>query len=190
MTLAELKNGEKAIITKVRGRGAFRKRIIEMGFVVGKQVTVIKNAPLRDPIEYHIMGYDVSLRRSEAALIEVTKDMGMAGNGNKFEGTFQLASDSGNPVRAPHTKTINVALVGNPNSGKTTLFNFASNSKEKVGNYGGLPLMRKALCFTTVDIPLNLSIYPVPTPLQVIHRKNYSFANISFMNSPMSFSMW
>ncbi|MCF8349151.1 MAG: ferrous iron transport protein A, partial [Bacteroidales bacterium] len=71
MNLAELKNGDKAIILKVKGRGAFRKRIIEMGFVTGKQVIVIKNAPLRDPIEYNVMGYNVSLRRSEAALIEV-----------------------------------------------------------------------------------------------------------------------
>ena len=178
MTLAELKNGEKAIITKVRGRGAFRKRIIEMGFVVGKQVTVIKNAPLRDPIEYHIMGYDVSLRRSEAALIEVTKDMGTAGNGNKFEGTFQLASDSGNPVRPPHTKTINVALVGNPNSGKTTLFNFASNSKEKVGNYGGVTVDAKSAVFhhrgytfKLVDLPGTYSITSY-TPEELFVREH------------------
>ncbi|MFK5856503.1 MAG: FeoA family protein, partial [Bacteroidota bacterium] len=71
MNLSELKSGDKAIIIKVRGRGAFRKRIIEMGFVVGKQVIVVKNAPLKDPIEYNIMGYEVSLRRSEASLIEV-----------------------------------------------------------------------------------------------------------------------
>ena len=79
MTLADLKNGEKAIISKVKGRGAFRKRIIEMGFVVGKQVIVVKNAPLKDPIEYNIMGYEVSLRRSEASLIEVA-----TGNGKKI----------------------------------------------------------------------------------------------------------
>ena len=177
MTLAELKNGEKAIITKVRGRGAFRKRIIEMGFVVGKQVTVIKNAPLRDPIEYHIMGYDVSLRRSEAALIEVNKNMGMAGNGNKFEGTFQLAS-SDNPVRSPHTKTINVALVGNPNSGKTTLFNFASNSKEKVGNYGGVTVDAKSAVFhhrgytfKLVDLPGTYSITSY-TPEELFVREH------------------
>lgn len=71
MTLAELNNGDRAIITKVRGRGAFRKRIMEMGFVRGKEVEVIKSAPLRDPIEYKIMGYNVSLRRNEARLIDV-----------------------------------------------------------------------------------------------------------------------
>jgi ferrous iron transport protein B len=165
MTLAELKNGEKAIITKVRGRGAFRKRIIEMGFVVGKQVIVVKNAPLRDPIEYNIMGYDVSLRRSEAALIEVNKNINQGENGNKFEGTFQLESDSSVSPQTPHSKTINVALVGNPNSGKTTLFNFASNSKEKVGNYGGVTVDSKSATFRhrgytfkLVDLPGTYSI--------------------------------
>ncbi|HCX99342.1 MAG TPA: ferrous iron transport protein B, partial [Bacteroidales bacterium] len=71
MLLSELQNGEYGIVSKVRGRGAFRKRIIEMGFIRGKKVTVIKNAPLKDPIEYSIMGYEISLRRSEANLIEI-----------------------------------------------------------------------------------------------------------------------
>ncbi len=165
MTLADLKNGEKAIIIKVKGRGAFRKRIIEMGFVVGKQVIVVKNAPLRDPIEYNIMGYDVSLRRSEAALIEVSKNMDQEGNGLKFKGTFQLESDLNVSGDVPHSKTINVALVGNPNSGKTTLFNFASNSKEKVGNYGGVTVDAKTAkfhhrgyTFNLVDLPGTYSI--------------------------------
>ncbi len=165
MTLSDLKNGEKAIITKVKGRGAFRKRIIEMGFVVGKQVIVVKNAPLRDPIEYNIMGYDVSLRRSEAALIEVSQAFHQEGIGKQFEGTFQLESSLNIADRAPHSKTINVALVGNPNSGKTTLFNFASNSKEKVGNYGGVTVDAKQAVFNhrgyifkLVDLPGTYSI--------------------------------
>ncbi len=164
MTLADLKNGEKAIILKVKGRGAFRKRIIEMGFVVGKQVIVVRSAPLRDPIEYNIMGYEVSLRRSEAALIEVTKNLKGSGNGNHFEGTLQLES-SLNLVKNPVTKTINVALVGNPNSGKTTLFNIASHSKEKTGNYGGVTVDAKearfhykGYKFNLVDLPGTYSI--------------------------------
>ena len=71
MRLSELRTGEKGIIVKVMGRGAFRKRIIEMGFIRGKEVKVIQNAPLKDPIHYRIMGYDVSLRRQDAELIEV-----------------------------------------------------------------------------------------------------------------------
>lgn len=71
MRLSELRTGDKGVIVKVMGRGAFRKRIIEMGFIRGKEVIVIQNAPLKDPIHYRVMGYDVSLRRSDAVLIEV-----------------------------------------------------------------------------------------------------------------------
>jgi ferrous iron transport protein B len=165
MTLAELKTGEKGIITKVRGRGAFRKRIIEMGFVVGKQVIVIKNAPLKDPVEYNIMGYEVSLRRSEADLIEVTKDLTFESKDNKFRGTFELEETLNLAPGVARSKVINVALVGNPNCGKTTIFNFASHSKEKVGNYGGVTIdakqavfMHRGYTFKLVDLPGTYSI--------------------------------
>jgi len=163
MTLADLKTGEKAVITKVRGRGAFRKRIIEMGFVVGKQVIVVKNAPLMDPIEYNILGYEVSLRKTEAGLIEVSKN----GNGevrNDFNGVLQI-EQSLNLAPVKKSKVINVALVGNPNSGKTTLFNLTSHSKEKVGNYGGITVdakkakfKHKGYTFHLVDLPGTYSI--------------------------------
>ena len=163
MTLEDLKNGEKAIITKVKGSGAFRKRIIEMGFVVGKEVLVVRNAPLKDPIEYTIMGYDVSLRRSEARLIEVSKK----GNGNTkkhFGGTIETKNDS-IPNGNNHSRIINVALVGNPNCGKTTLFNIASHSKEKTGNYGGVTVgaatakfHHKGYTFILTDLPGTYSI--------------------------------
>ncbi|NOX85229.1 MAG: ferrous iron transport protein B [Chlorobi bacterium] len=164
MTLADLKTGEKAIITKVKGRGAFRKRIIEMGFIVGKQVIVVKNAPLKDPIEYNILGYEVSLRRSEAALIEVTKKVnGNLPNGN-YGGVVEI-EQSLNITPVIKSKTINVALVGNPNSGKTTIFNFASHSKERVGNYGGVTVdakegkfKHKGYVFNLVDLPGTYSI--------------------------------
>ena len=163
MTLADLKTGEKGVIIKVKGRGAFRKRIIEMGFVVGKQVIVIKNAPLKDPIEYNIMGYEVSLRRSEASLIEVTThDNGESHN--DFNGVIQV-EDTPESIPVKKSKIINVALVGNPNSGKTTLFNFASNSKEKTGNYGGITVEAKTAkfklngyTFNLVDLPGTYSI--------------------------------
>ena len=73
-TLYDLNEGEEGIILKIKGRGQFRQRLSEMGFVVGKKVAVIKKAPLRDPIEYKIMGYHISLRNSEAQLIEVDRD--------------------------------------------------------------------------------------------------------------------
>ena len=134
--LSEIKTGEEAIITKVIGHGAFRKRITEMGFVKGKKVKVIKNAPLQDPVEYEIMGYNVSLRKSEAMLIEVVTAENFINTGSKFEGTIDekllktYAGEKG--------KKINIVLVGNPNSGKTTLYNYASGSHERVGNYGGV----------------------------------------------------
>ena len=163
MTLEDLYNGQKAIITKVRGSGAFRKRIIEMGFVVGKEVTVVRNAPLKDPIEYNIMGYDVSLRRSEARLIEVSKKGN--GNGRKhFDGTLEATQPKGNGHNA-RSKTIYVALVGNPNCGKTTLFNYASRSKEKTGNYGGVTVgaatakfFHRGYTFVLTDLPGTYSI--------------------------------
>ncbi|GMT46362.1 MAG: hypothetical protein IEMM0006_2194 [bacterium] len=165
MTLAELKTGEKGIITKVRGRGAFRKRIIEMGFVVGKQVIVIKNAPLKDPVEYNIMGYEVSLRHSEASLIEVTKNLDFISKDNKYRGTLELEETRNINQGHTHSKVINVALAGNPNCGKTTIFNFASHFKEKAGNYGGVTIdakqavfVHRGYTFKLVDLPGTYSI--------------------------------
>jgi len=165
MNLANLKSGEKAIILKVRGRGAFRKRIIEMGFVVGKQVIVVKNAPLKDPIEYNVMGYEVSLRRSEAALIEVVTGESDVVSGNEFQGVLQMEQSLNIAPVVSDKKVINVALVGNPNCGKTTLFNFASHSREKVGNYSGITVDAKEAKFThggytfnIVDLPGTYSI--------------------------------
>lgn len=164
-TLVELKEGEKGIITKVKGRGAFRKRIIEMGFVVGKAVIVVKNAPLRDPIEYNIMGYEVSLRRSEAALIEVLNgDAIKLASHSAYHGV-QALEQSLNLRPLNTSKTISVALVGNPNSGKTTLFNYASHSKERVANYSGVTIDAKSAIFQLnnytfklVDLPGTYSI--------------------------------
>jgi len=163
MTLADLKTGEKAVISKVKGRGAFRKRIIEMGFVVGKQVIVIKNAPLRDPIEYNILGYEVSLRRSEAGLIEVANKLNGAVK-TEFNGILQI-EQSLKIAPVAKSKIINVALVGNPNSGKTTIFNYASHSKERVGNYGGVTVEAKearfklnGYTFNLIDLPGTYSI--------------------------------
>ena len=158
MTLLDLKAGEKGIIAKVKGRGAFRKRIIEMGFVAGKTIEVIKKAPLQDPIEYKIMGYNVSLRRSEAQLIEVVR----------LEDKHQLQETEyggviiGEKLKtlAEKGKTINVALVGNPNSGKTTFFNYASKSRERVGNYGGVTIDAKKSEFKFNDYHINLVDLP------------------------------
>ncbi|MBE6195463.1 MAG: ferrous iron transport protein B [Rikenellaceae bacterium] len=143
MRLSELKTGEKAVIVKVSGHGGFRRRILEMGFVRGKQVEVILNAPLKDPIDYRIMGYDVSLRRSEAVMVEVMTDREaeLLMRGEVSEGIEEC--DSIDEVVRQSSKHIHVALVGNPNSGKTSLFNAISGSREHVGNYSGVTVDAK-----------------------------------------------
>jgi len=161
--LSDLKTGETAIITKVLGRGAFRKRITEMGFVKRKKVAVIKSAPLLDPIEYEIMGYKVSLRRSEAELVEVVAASDEQLLDIDFNGTID--EDKLKISALEKGKVINVALVGNPNCGKTTLFNYASGSHERVGNYSGVTvdaktarLEQQGYTFNIVDLPGTYSI--------------------------------
>lgn len=163
MLLSELQNGEYGIVSKVRGRGAFRKRIIEMGFIRGKKVTVIKNAPLKDPIEYSVMGYEVSLRRSEAALIEVvTPEEAKELVKSDYNGTLEtiVEQDYLQKGAKKGSKVINVALVGNPNSGKTTLFNYASGSKENVGNYAGVTVDSKKAHFKHKGYTFNITDLP------------------------------
>lgn len=158
MKLSDLKNNDKAIIVKVLGRGAFRKRITEMGFVKGKEVVVVKNAPLKDPIEYKIMGYEISLRRSEAELIEVVVDENYKGKFDNYSGVFHT-EEKNISLKEKHNE-INIALVGNPNCGKTTLFNYSSNSKEHVGNYVGVTVDSKSASFNHNNYKINLTDLP------------------------------
>ncbi len=178
-TLYDLIEGEEGIILKIKGRGQFRQRLSEMGFVVGKKVSVIKKAPLRDPIEYRIMGYHISLRNSEAQLIEVEK----GSRSREFHSSNGvLISEEENGSWIEKSKHIQVALVGNPNSGKTTLFNQASGSREKVGNYSGVTIESKeagysqdGYSFSIVDLPGTYSIKSY-SPEELFIR-NYIFEN-------------
>ncbi|TCO03309.1 ferrous iron transport protein B [Natronoflexus pectinivorans] len=159
MVLSELTNGQEAIIVKVKGYGAFRRRILEMGFVKGKKVTVIKNAPLKDPIEYQILDYKVSLRRSEAQLIEVvTVEDALQASEESYHGT--LNEEILEIAVREKRKDINIALVGNPNCGKTTLFNHASGSYEHVGNYSGVTVDVKTSTFKHNGYNFHLSDLP------------------------------
>ena len=148
MTLNDLHTGDSGTITRVKGRGAFRRRITEMGFIRGRAVTVVKSAPLKDPVEYRILDSNVSLRRSEAELIEVITGK------EKIPGIVPPARSRvpGPLPRVPAAprpgRTIDVALVGNPNSGKTTLFNRVSRSREHVGNYPGVTVGSKQAFFS------------------------------------------
>lgn len=159
-SLGELKVGETGIITKVRGRGAFRKRITEMGFIKGKEITVVRVAPLRDPIDYRVMGYEVSLRRTEAELIEVLtrdeiRDYAIE---EHYDGV--LEADPLEKIAREKGRVIDVALVGNPNSGKTTIFNFASRSRQMTGNYGGVTVDSKRASFKLENYTFNLTDLP------------------------------
>ena len=159
MNLSELKSNEEAVIVKVKGRGAFRKRITEMGFIKGQKVTVIKNAPLKDPIEYSLMDYHVSLRRNEAELVEVVNETEafkfLSEHFNGFTGNNILkrsAKEKG--------KIINIALVGNPNCGKTTFFNKATGASEHVGNYAGVTVDAKKAIKKHKDYTFNITDLP------------------------------
>ena len=144
MNLAELRTGESGVIVKVHGHGGFRKRIIEMGFIKGKKVEVLQNAPLQDPVKYKLMGYEVSLRHQEAEMIDViTEDDALLHASTETEpATTIIASEHQDDylqhIALKKRRTIYVALVGNPNCGKTSLFNFASGAHGHVGNYSGV----------------------------------------------------
>jgi ferrous iron transport protein B len=178
MKLSDLKPGQKGIIIKVLGRGAFRRRIIEMGFVKGKKVETITKAPLRDPTEYKVMDYEVSLRKSEAKLIEIiTEEEAKIHLHEKENQPLILDEDDLHQVAYEKSKIINVALVGNPNSGKTSLFNIASGTHERVGNYSGVTVdakegkfKHKGYTFNLVDLPgtYSLSAY---SPEELYVRK-------------------
>ena len=186
MRLSDLKTGEEAVIVRVNGHGSFRKRLIEMGFIAGKKVRVVLNAPLKDPIEYEIIGYKLSLRREEARLIEVVskeearemlvpQELDTIFNDEVEEAWL---SETMARIAAERHRNIRVALVGNPNCGKTSLFNIASGSHEHVGNYSGVTVDAKEGHFeykgwqiTLVDLPgtYSLSAY---SPEELYVRKN------------------
>ncbi len=164
MRLSELKTGEECVVVKILGHGAFRKRVIEMGFVRGRIVKVLLDAPLKDPIKYELLGYGVSLRRAEAEMIEVVKAENDTPS-NESQGNSSPRSDGhGNAVTKRRAESegriINVALVGNPNCGKTSLYNDASGAKEHVGNYGGVTVDIKTSHFYYKGYKINLTDLP------------------------------
>lgn len=174
MRLSELKPGDSAVITKILGHGAFRKRVMEMGFVKGREIKVLLQAPLADPIKYRILDYEVSLRRAEASLLEVSEISDWREHSEPKAVTIEHDSNEERPLRGD--KIINVALIGNPNCGKTSLFNIVSGAKEHVGNYAGVTVDAKSgrmnykgYRFNIVDLPgtYSLSAYS-PEELYVL----------------------
>ncbi len=185
MRLSELNTGERGVIVKVLGHGGFRKRIVEMGFIKGKLVEVLLNAPLKDPIKYKILGYEISLRRKEAEMIEIISEQEVTEQKNispDFHGSINverpLTEEELKAIALGKRRTINVALVGNPNCGKTSLFNLASGAHEHVGNYSGVTVDAKegyfdfqGYRFKIVDLPgtYSLSAY---TPEEIYVRRH------------------
>ena len=188
MFLSALKTGETGVIVKVNGHGGFRKRLIEMGFIAGKKVKVILNAPLKDPIEYEVIGYKVSLRREESDQIEIISEEEAKAALAEKEFDEPIIDDDADEIRqlddmmsklaGERHHVIRVALVGNPNCGKTSLFNIASGGHEHVGNYSGVTVDAKEGSFSyagyefiLVDLPgtYSLSAY---SPEELYVRKN------------------
>src|SRR5574344_74561 len=189
MRLSELNTGEKGVVVKVLGHGGFRKRIVEMGFIKGKIVEVLLNAPLRDPVKYRIMGYEISLRHDEADMIEIISEdeakrleteqklVGLPDSHGLIDEDETLTDEELKALALKKRRTINVALVGNPNCGKTSLFNIASGAHEHVGNYSGVTVDAKdgyfdfeGYHFCIVDLPgtYSLSAY---SPEELYVRK-------------------
>ena len=164
MKLSQLHTGETGIVVKVLGHGAFRKRLIEMGFVKGHGVSVVLHAPLRDPIKYNIMGYEVSLRRSEADLVEVVKvspeEAAVLGTRAVTAPSPTIEDIEARKVYHHERHIINVALIGNPNCGKTSLFNRASGAREHVGNYSGVTVDAKEGYFEHGSYRINIVDLP------------------------------
>ncbi len=156
MKLIDLKNSEKGVITKVKGQRAFKKRMSEMGFIEGEEIQVVRYAPLKDPVEYNLMNYEVAIRRSEADLIEVTKQSVESHYDNTEENDYTSKIKRAHPFE----KVINIALVGNPNSGKTTLFNQLTKSVEHVGNYSGVTVDAKKSSIKYKEYTLNFMDLP------------------------------
>jgi ferrous iron transport protein B len=161
-TLEDLKEGETGVIARVKGKGAFRRRIMDMGFIPGQEITVVRRAPLQDPVEYSIMGYFVSIRRSEARLIEILEDERIERENGHIPLTQKLPADhvQNGSLKKQRWKTIQIALVGNPNAGKTTIFNCLSGLRERVGNYSGVTIDAKTAIISYKDYRLEITDLP------------------------------
>ena len=181
MLLSELQTGERGVVVRVAGHGAFRKRIIEMGFIKGVTVEAVLNAPLKDPIKYRIMNFEVSLRRSDAQKVEIVSEKEAEReivNHDDYTPIDAPECDAMHHIAEERSKTINVALVGNPNCGKTSIFNIAAHAHERVGNYSGVTVDEKVgtfeyggYTFNLVDLPgtYSLSAY---SPEELYVRKH------------------
>lgn len=153
MTLRDLEVGKSAVILKVGGQGALRQHFLDMGMIPGAEVTVVKLAPMGDPLELQIHGYELTLRLAEAQQIEIEPISKRSRSHERINRTQNLAHPGLGEEGKYHSKveekplpegtTLTYALVGNQNCGKTTLFNQLTGSKQHVGNFPGVTVDRK-----------------------------------------------
>ncbi len=154
MTLSDLSIGESALVCKVGGNGELRQHFLDMGIIPGTVITKVKTAPMGDPIEYDVNGYELTMRLEDAGKIDVesvptedpstssgTTDTTKTAHPGLGEGGRFHTKDDEDPV--PEGTTLTYALVGNQNSGKTTLFNQLTGSNQHVGNFPGVTVDRK-----------------------------------------------
>lgn len=190
MTLNDLNPGQSGFVVKVKGGGAFRKRVIEMGFTPGRRVEVVRKAPLQDPVEYRLMDYEISLRRSEARSIEVVTVEMLHAEADGSESGLQikelLTPEMLERKAIQRSKEIDIAIVGNPNCGKTTLFNFASGLTEHVGNYSGVTVEAKTGSFRFKDYKINLIDLPGTYSLSAYSPEEL-FVRKQLISSPPDF---
>ncbi|HPE99959.1 MAG TPA: ferrous iron transport protein B [Bacteroidales bacterium] len=190
MTLNDLNPGQIGYVVKVRGSGAFRKRVIEMGFTPGRRIEVVRKAPLQDPVEYRLMDYEISLRRSESRSIEVVTEEMLQFEESEMNSAGTTSSNLAYEVLERkailRSKEIDVAIVGNPNCGKTTLFNFASGSTEHVGNYSGVTVEAKTGSFRFRDYKINLIDLPGTYSLSAYSPEEL-FVRKQLISSPPDF---
>ena len=163
MTLRDLQMGESAVITTVGGRGALRQHFLDMGMIPGVQVTLVKYAPMGDPMELRLHGYELTLRLADAEQIEIEEvqkagaehEASKAGKGGRLKESGRFTDHPGlgeggkyheketeHPL--PDGTTLTFALAGNQNCGKTTLFNQLTGSNQHVGNFPGVTVDRKS----------------------------------------------
>ncbi len=182
MNLTELKKiGDEAEIVKIRGRGAFRRRVMEMGLVVGETITLVRKAPMKDPVEYKIKGYKIILRNSEAKLIEIDAESVQKEKNVNFE-TQVLSSQNKKTTHA--SKSFSIALVGNNTSGKTTIFNYFTKQNERVGNYAGVTVEVKKFQIDYLGYKIEIIDLPGVYALSGEQLQNHTLRDLLYDSLP------
>ena len=185
MTLKDLKTGQTAVIENVGGEGALRQHFLDMGLIPGAEVTFVKLAPMGDPIEYRIHGYELTLRKDDAESIDIVLKDKQSEKKQKKWGAYRAHPGLGEDGKyhdkthekpLPDSEVLTFALAGNQNSGKTTLFNQLTGSNQHVGNFPGVTVDRKSGAIKdlpnteVVDLPGIYSLSPY-TEEEIVSRQ-------------------